>query len=806
MAADAPEGLDGPQPPVAVFWDLHRAGPRASGAALEGFARAIAGCAAEYGAVGGFRAYRDLRLVSAEARAGLEAAGVTVVDEPEPPSKLLVDVMMFAMDEQPPAALVVVSAEEGLANGLNKLSQRGYRVVLIRPPRAALSAALQGTAEAVLEWREVTGEEDDGAGGEEEDAGATPAAGAADAEGAASAPPGVPPGAPAAAAEEGGGFPPARGRKSSGADAPGGGPYAEGSEGRLRGALRDPRSEGLPEAPKGIPFFSGDGVTISQLVEGGVSLEGVLNQLLQDQESKGGHGISDIPPDVVPVSSFYSYFNRTAPAARVDLQAAARAGVVELGGQRPKEWVRLCRGAIKPSPSLRPRKGPIPFFSGDASQIDWLLNHDVTLESVLSKLRDEGHGRIDLPQNAIPLSSVYTYFNKNFPLVRVDLQAAEREKVAELGGKRPMEWVRLYKYSDSLTTPIGLVEDILRESPECQLFAEELNKELAKAGLHSSHYGFPRFKDFLMALPRDIFSIERCGPNGERLKMSLVEGRISPSVVDRVQAILKRAPSGGMYAEDLQKELARHGIYPAQFGHTRLKDFLAALPQAKVVLERGSTGDRIRVMAKAQQKNSYSASQDNIFVGSAESLQLMKDNNVTLHTILDTVAVTKDRSVGIHTLYQYISRKYHVKLDLDAAVRAKIVETGGQYPDKWVRPFRPSKPVEQSGSGAPLSVQNIWRNMGPQAYAPAQYRAPPQVGAVPAMEMDMGLHADLGGLSIGTAQPLEMEAPAPAARSGPGYSSMPYNAENPEQLQGEEAIDSTAMMDAIDQRLMDLIK
>ena len=82
-----------------------------------------------------------------------------MVDEPEPPSKLLVDVMMFAMDEQPPAALVVVSAEEGLANGLNKLSQRGYRVVLIRPPRAALSAALQGTAEAVLEWREVTGEE-----------------------------------------------------------------------------------------------------------------------------------------------------------------------------------------------------------------------------------------------------------------------------------------------------------------------------------------------------------------------------------------------------------------------------------------------------------------------------------------------------------------------------------------------------------------------------------------------------------------------------------------------------------------------
>jgi len=800
MAAEASEGSDGPQPPVAVFWDLHRAGPRASGASLEGFARAIAGRAAAYGAVGGFRAYRDLRRVSAEARAGLEAAGVTVVDEPEPPSKLLVDVMMFAMDEQPPAALVVVSAEEGLANGLNKLVQRGYRVVIIRPPRAALSAALQGTAEAVLEWSEVTGDEDEGSGDEDE------GAGGAGTEAAAAAPQAAPPGPPGAAAGEGGGFTPSRVRKGSGASAPDGTLYAEGSESRLRGTLRDPRSEGLPEAPKGIPFFSGDGVTISQLVEGGVSLEGVLNQLLQDQESKGGHGISDIPPDVVPVSSFYSYFNRTAPAARVDLQAAARAGVVELGGQRPKEWVRLCRGAIKPSPSLRPRKGPIPFFSGDASQIDWLLNHDVTLESVLSKLRDEGHGRIDLPQNAIPLSSVYTYFNKNFPLVRVDLQAAEREKVAELGGKRPMEWVRLYKYSDSLTTPIGLVEDILRESPECQLFAEELNKELAKAGLHSSHYGFPRFKDFLMALPRDIFSIERCGPNGERLKMSLVEGRISPSVVDRVQAILKRAPSGGMYAEDLQKELARHGIYPAQFGHTRLKDFLAALPQAKVVLERGATGDRIRVMAKAQQKNSYSASQDNIFVGSAESLQLMKDNNVTLHTILDTVAVTKDRSVGIHTLYQYISRKYHVKLDLDAAVRAKIVETGGQYPDKWVRPFRPSKPVEQSGSGAPLSVQNIWRNMGPQAYAPAQYRAPPQVGAVPAMEMDMGLHADLGGLSIGGAQPLEMEAPAPAARSGPGYSSMPYNTENSEQLQGEEAIDSTAMMDAIDQRLMDLIK
>merc|ERR1719399_2290233 len=208
---------------------------------------------------------------------------------------------MFAMDEQPPAALVVVSAEEGLANGLNKLVQRGYRVVIIRPPRAALSAALQGTAEAVLEWREVTGDEDEGSGDEDE------GAGGAGTEAAAAAPQAAPPGPPGAAAGE-----------------------------------------------------------------GGVSLEGVLNQLLQDQESKGGHGISDIPPDVVPVSSFYSYFTRTAPAARVDLQAAARAGVVELGGQRPKEWVRLCRGAIKPPPSLRPRKGPIPFFSGDASQIDWL--------------------------------------------------------------------------------------------------------------------------------------------------------------------------------------------------------------------------------------------------------------------------------------------------------------------------------------------------------------------------------------------------------------------------------------------------
>merc|ERR1711903_351849 len=70
------------------------------------------------------------------------------------------------MDEQPPAALVVVSAEESLANGLNKLGQRGYRVVLIRPPRAALSQALAGTADETLEWSEVTGEE---SGGEEEE-------------------------------------------------------------------------------------------------------------------------------------------------------------------------------------------------------------------------------------------------------------------------------------------------------------------------------------------------------------------------------------------------------------------------------------------------------------------------------------------------------------------------------------------------------------------------------------------------------------------------------------------------------------
>ena len=366
--------------------------------------------------------------------------------------------------------------------------------------------------------------------------------------------------------------------------------------------------------------------------------------------------------------------------------------------------------------------------------------------------------------------------------MRVDLQTAERERIAELGGKRPMEWVRLFKEDNVTTTPIGLVEEILRIAPEGQLYAEELNKELAKLGLHSSHYGFPRFKDFLMALPRDIFAIERCGQNGERLRMSLIEQPIPSVVVEKMQGILLKAPSGSMYAEDLNKELNRQGIFPASFGHQRLKDFLSALPKTKFVFERcGTNGERLKVSLKGHHKATYTASQDNIFVGSPESLQLMKDNGVTLHSILESLSVSKDKSVSIHTLYQFISRKYHVKLDLEAACRSKIVETGGHYPDKWVRPLpgahgrgknQYNQYDDQDELGRmPLSVQNIWRS-DPLA----------------------AMH--------------ETNLPSSHDLQTAGVTDLMRNHHpfHPSEGNPREEMEANAMMNAIDQRLMDLIK
>ncbi|CAH2044059.1 unnamed protein product [Thlaspi arvense] len=67
--------------------------------------------------------------------------------------KILVDMLLWAMENQAPANIVLITGDGDFSYVLHRLSRKGYNVVLIRPERA--SATLINAAKTVWFWRSI---------------------------------------------------------------------------------------------------------------------------------------------------------------------------------------------------------------------------------------------------------------------------------------------------------------------------------------------------------------------------------------------------------------------------------------------------------------------------------------------------------------------------------------------------------------------------------------------------------------------------------------------------------------------------
>ncbi|KAJ8610362.1 hypothetical protein CTAYLR_003860 [Chrysophaeum taylorii] len=143
----------------AVFWDLENcqvgrdASPVAVVANLKKQLR-------QYGQLKLFRAYADLSTVKASHREELQLAGVALHDIPghrkdAADKAIVVDMLCFAIDYRSPATLVLVSGDRDLGVVVSRLSDRGYRVVLVHPSDAQLSPILRSVVGVCIPWAEL---------------------------------------------------------------------------------------------------------------------------------------------------------------------------------------------------------------------------------------------------------------------------------------------------------------------------------------------------------------------------------------------------------------------------------------------------------------------------------------------------------------------------------------------------------------------------------------------------------------------------------------------------------------------------
>eukprot|EP00842_Homolaphlyctis_polyrhiza_P004363 jgi/Hompol1/4928/HPOL_004032-RA len=142
----------------AIFWDFENCAPPAAVpgyVVVENIRRAIT----QFGPIVAFRAYFEINETSRKnMRTELQSSGVSIIDTPHNSRKdaadkmILVDMLAFAMDFQPPATIVLISGDRDFVYGLATLRNRRYNIVLIVPNKGA-TPVLRSQANVLLEWR-----------------------------------------------------------------------------------------------------------------------------------------------------------------------------------------------------------------------------------------------------------------------------------------------------------------------------------------------------------------------------------------------------------------------------------------------------------------------------------------------------------------------------------------------------------------------------------------------------------------------------------------------------------------------------
>ena len=149
---------------IAVFWDFENCQPP-SGVSGFSVVQDLRKSLLEFGSIRQIRAYADLNLVKSSMRMELQRSGIELLDVPsrqkDASDKMLItDMMAFALDNQPPQRIVIISGDQDFAYTLGRLRNIGYEIILVIPPVGA-HPSVRAQADMILDWRDVVHTKDE---------------------------------------------------------------------------------------------------------------------------------------------------------------------------------------------------------------------------------------------------------------------------------------------------------------------------------------------------------------------------------------------------------------------------------------------------------------------------------------------------------------------------------------------------------------------------------------------------------------------------------------------------------------------
>ncbi|KAH6918937.1 NYN domain-containing protein [Coprinopsis sp. MPI-PUGE-AT-0042] len=142
-----------------IFWDYENCAVP-TGCSGHQVVKSIRNVIQPFGTIKSFKAYLAIseqsQTKSLTVRSELQASGVSLTDTPHNGRKdvadkmMIVDMLLFAMDNDPPATLVLISGDRDFSHVIGVLRLRQYDVVLLSPPNA--HASLTAHATLCLDW------------------------------------------------------------------------------------------------------------------------------------------------------------------------------------------------------------------------------------------------------------------------------------------------------------------------------------------------------------------------------------------------------------------------------------------------------------------------------------------------------------------------------------------------------------------------------------------------------------------------------------------------------------------------------
>ncbi|KAF9595335.1 hypothetical protein IFM89_039048 [Coptis chinensis] len=142
---------------ISVWWDIENCQVR-KGCDLHAIAQNIRSSLNKMnycGQISAISAYGDINGINTQVQHALNSTGVTLNHVPAgakdaSDKKILVDMLLWAVDNPAPANYLLISGDRDFSNALHQLRMRRYNILLAQPPNA--SAVLVAAANNVWLW------------------------------------------------------------------------------------------------------------------------------------------------------------------------------------------------------------------------------------------------------------------------------------------------------------------------------------------------------------------------------------------------------------------------------------------------------------------------------------------------------------------------------------------------------------------------------------------------------------------------------------------------------------------------------